>query len=118
MTFYHGSLEFERTRQPLAQYQVEVVYVVDQPVESPIPLADGRQLTVQTYPALPLVASLISTRPDHERWQDAELSWRWLHQRDYRLAAPTREIYLRRPRHHGEYLTEIQFPLVSKEKES
>jgi effector-binding domain-containing protein len=119
ITIYYGSMEYQRTgvRVP-ANWLVEAVYIVDESVQCSISLPKNRQMRVWDIPTYTPVASLISSKSDRERHLDVQLLWQWIFQHGYRLAAPVRELYLRRPTETGDHLTEIVFPIepVSKEE--
>ena len=112
ITIYYGSMEYQRTRTRVpAAWLVEAVYIVDKTVQCSIPLPKNRQMRVWDMPTYTPVASLISSKPDYERHLDVQLLWQWIFQHGYRLAAPVRELYLKRPGETGDYLTEIVFPI-------
>jgi DNA-binding transcriptional MerR regulator len=112
MTIYHGSLEFERTRQKPTEPLSEAVFLVDSDFQQAVSLPNKRMLQVCRIPSYPLVASVVSTKQDGERALDFQALWRWMDSNRFRLAAPTREVYLKRPFHNETYLTEIQFPVI------
>lgn len=111
ITFYHGSMEYQRTGKHAAENPIEVAFIVDESVQNPVELPDHRWLIVKDIPAYPQVASLISTKPDRDRHLDARVLWQWMLQHQYRLGAPTREVYLKRPWKTEDYLTEMLFPI-------
>jgi DNA-binding transcriptional MerR regulator/effector-binding domain-containing protein len=114
LALYHGSMAYQRKGVRLREdWLVEAAYMVDEAVEANIQLPDKREMTVSHIPAYAQAASLISTKPDQERYLDALALWQWMAQHQYRLVAPTREIYLKRPRPPGttDFLTEIVFPI-------
>ena len=115
MTLYLSSLDYQATgNRIMSEQAVEIAYIVDEDVQSPIALPDARQLRVWDTPAYPQVASLVSNKPDFERHLDAQALWQWLHLHGFRLIAPTREIYLKRPSTtSAAYLTEMIFPIQS-----
>jgi DNA-binding transcriptional MerR regulator len=119
ITIYYGSMEYQRTRTRVpANWLVEAVYIMDEAVQCPIPLSKNRQMRVWDMPTHTPVASLISNKPDLARHLDVQHLWQWIFQHGYRLAAPVREIYLKRPGETDDQLTEIVFPIepVSKEE--
>jgi DNA-binding transcriptional MerR regulator len=116
LALYHGSMEYQRTGiRSREHWVVEVCYIIEPHVLDRIDRSSIGEMKMTYLPAYPHVASLVSTKTDHERHLDAQALWRWMAQHNYRLAAPSREIYLRRPSRSNPqaYLTEIMFPLES-----
>lgn len=117
LTLYPGSLEYQRTGQRTPPFRCEAAFIVEEVVQESIPLSAERELRVWDVPAQAHVASLVSTRPDHERALDAQALWGWMQLHHYRLTAPVRELYLRRPRETQSGLTELIFPIEVVPKE-
>ncbi len=113
MTLYHSSLEFQATGSRTEnEHAVEVAYILDETVQDPRAMPDQQRFRLWDVPAYPQVASLVSNKPDLERHLDAQALWQWMHLHHFRLIAPTREIYLKRPsKTSAEYLTEMIFPI-------
>ena len=111
LTIYPGSMEFQRTGKRTPAHRCEAVFIVDDVVHQPIELSDDRQMCVWDVPAYPQVASFVSTKSDCERGLDIQALWQWMQIYHYRLIAPTREFYLKRPRETENYLTELIFPI-------
>jgi DNA-binding transcriptional MerR regulator len=118
LAIYHGSMEYQRTGVRTEEsWIVEAAFVVDEALKDSIYLPDGCEMSVGDVPAYPLTASLVSTRPDRERYLDAQALWQWMSQHHYRLVAPTREVFLRRPYppKNNDYVTEMVFPIEAME---
>jgi DNA-binding transcriptional MerR regulator len=114
LALYHGSIEYQRTGiRSREHWTVEVCYVMEPDVLKSVRLRADCEMDVAHLPAYPHVASLVSTKPDHERHLDAQAMWRWMARHQYRLIAPSREIYLKRPCPSApqHYLTEMVFPI-------
>lgn len=111
LTLYPGSLDYQRTGQRTSSFHCEAAFIVDETVQASVPVTAERELRVWDVPAQAQVASLVSTKPDHERALDAQALWGWMHLHHYRLTAPTRELYLRRPCETQSGLTELIFPI-------
>lgn len=112
MTLYHTSLEFQATgKRTMSEHAVEIAYIVDETVQALPVLPVQWRMRVYDLPAYPQVASLVSNKPDRERGLDAQALWQWMRLHHFRLIAPTRESYLKRPSEAAEYLTEMIFPI-------
>ncbi len=117
LTLYHSALEFQRTGKYPPENAVEIAFIVNEAVQQPVYLPDQRELRAKDLPGVVQAASIISTKPDHERHRDAQMLWQWMAQHQYRLAAPTRELYLQRAHNTKSFVTELLFPLEPLEQE-
>jgi DNA-binding transcriptional MerR regulator len=120
ITLYHSSLEFQRTGRREGGVVNEVGWMLKDGVDSLTAPPRDCPVSIRQIPAYSQVASLVSTRPDRERHLDAQVLWLWMRQHGYRLIAPSREIYLRRPglSRPDTYLTEMLFPIEALPEES
>ncbi len=115
ITLYHGSLDYQRTGKREGENRIEVGCILSEEAQDRLSAPITESLNVRNIPAYAQVASLVSTRPDNERWLDARMLWQWMQHHQYHLIAPSRELYLRRPRPGGSenYITEMLFPIES-----
>jgi effector-binding domain-containing protein len=77
-----------------------------------LPRVQNQRMRAYTIPNYDLVASVIHVGADNIRHLTAQAVWRWIERNNFRLAAPPREIYLRRgkPERPEDNITEMQYP--------
>lgn len=92
---------------------VEAVYPIDLAKVRDIPRVNHQRMRAYTIPNYDLVASVIHVGADNIRHLTARAVWNWIEDNNFRLAAPPREIYLRRgnPDRPEDNITELQYPL-------
>ena len=92
---------------------VEAVYAIDLAKVRDMPHVDRQRMRAYTIPNYDLVASVIHVGADNIRHLTARAVWNWIEGNNFRLAAPPREIYLRRGNadRPEDNITEMQYPL-------
>ena len=93
---------------------IEAAFVFSTSPTQPMMLVDGRELRVRHIPAHE-VAYSIHRGADNARHLAFQSLLRWVETHQYRVAAPLREIYLRR--NGDDHITEVQIPIVRSEAE-
>lgn len=85
----------------------------------PIPLSDGRELTLKTLPPVPSIASVV-----HQgAWSEMHLGYgaigAWIEVNNYQIAGQAREVYhnLVPPEQDDDFVVEIQFPVRKAEEQ-
>jgi effector-binding domain-containing protein len=91
---------------------VEIAIPVGPQVKEAIPLDGGRQLTTRTLPAIDSAACIIHTGSYDNLTTTYTALARWIEANGYRIAGPSREVYLTAPDDPAGHLTEIQYPVV------
>jgi effector-binding domain-containing protein len=78
-----------------------------------LPRVERQRMRAYTIPNYDLVASVIHVGADSTRYLMAITMWNWIDRNHFRLAAPPRELYLRRgkPDRPEDNITEMQYPL-------
>ena len=105
MTIFHDA-EFKEKN-----LDVELAFPVPNSTIDPIPLSNGRELSIRTLEAIPQMASIIHTGSYEQFAETYEIIGRWIERNNYRIDGVSREIYLRPPSKQEEAITEIQFPI-------
>jgi DNA-binding transcriptional MerR regulator len=91
----------------------EAAYAIDLTKVHDVPRVRNQRMRAYTVPNYDLVASVIHVGADNIRHLTAQEIWNWIERNHFRLAAPPREIYLRRgkPERPQDNITEMQYPL-------
>ncbi len=103
MTIFHDA-EFKEKN-----LDVELAFPVANSTIDPIPLSNGRELSIRTLEAIPQMASIIHTGSYEQFAETYEIIGRWIERNNFRIDGVSREIYLRPPSEQEEAITEIQF---------
>jgi DNA-binding transcriptional MerR regulator len=91
----------------------ELGFLLDEPFDGAVPLADGRQLTVRRLPPVAQAATCVHVGP----WSEMRLAFAaigaWMASNDCHLAGPTREVYLNLvpPGQDDAFAVEVQIPV-------
>lgn len=88
------------------RFLVEAAFHVD----ATLLVLPDRRFRITALTGFPLVASTVYCGPDHTRHLAFQDIYRWMERNSYRLAAPAREIYLKRDPMQN-HITEVQLPL-------
>jgi effector-binding domain-containing protein len=95
-----------------ADLDVEIAIPVGPQVKESIPLDAGRQLATRTLPGLDHAACIIHTGSYDNLTATYTAIARWIEANGYRIAGPSREVYLTAPGDPAGQLTEIQYPVI------
>ena len=95
-----------------ADLDVEIAIPVGPQVKDTVPLDAGRQLTVKTLPGIDNAACIIHTGSYDNLTTTYTTLAGWIEANGYRIAGPSREVYLTAPDDPAGHLTEIQYPVV------
>ena len=95
----------------------EAAFVIDPAKVSSPPRVGRQRMNIYQTPRFHQVATAIHSGADSGRHLTFQAMWRWLREQKLCLAAPPREIYLRRGTvdHPEDNITEVQFPLAMAE---
>lgn len=89
----------------------ELAIPVGASVAPSIPLNNGRALTTRTLDAVEEAACIIHDGTFDEIPQTYAAIGQWIASNGYRIAGPSREVYLTAPDEQGKSITEIQYPV-------
>ncbi len=95
-----------------ADLDVEIAIPVGPQVNESVSMDAGRQLAFKTLPALDSAACIIHTGSYDNLTATYTTIARWIEANGYRIAGPSREVYLTAPGDPAGQLTEIQYPVV------
>lgn len=91
-------------------WDIAVALPIANGLTAPIPLDEGRCLTLETLPAIESAACIIHQGPYDTLYQSYRVLEHWIEENHYQLASPPREVYLSSP-DDPVPVTEIQFPV-------
>jgi DNA-binding transcriptional MerR regulator len=92
---------------------VEVGYLLKKPIETPIPLSEGRVLRMRELPAVETMATAVQTGGPELVFAALGRIGQWIEANGYRMAGPYREISVELPvaGRFDESTVEVQMPL-------
>jgi DNA-binding transcriptional MerR regulator len=90
---------------------VEIVVPVLPSVTQAIGLANDRAIRVRALPGLAQAACVIHEGTFDDITNSYSTIAQWISSSGYRIAGPSREVYLTAPDEHGKSMTEIQYPV-------
>lgn len=91
---------------------IEIAFPVARSVVAPLALDADRRLAPTELPGIPHAACIIHSGPYEQFEQTYGLIAQWIAANGYRIAGPSREIYLSPPDAEAGPITEIQFPIA------
>lgn len=92
---------------------IELGYLLNDQVESPLRLPSGDQITTSVLPGVEMAATTVRLGPFENGFESYAALGRWVENNDYMLAGPAREMFLVLPtKSADEAVVEIQLPVV------
>ena len=95
----------------LTDMDVEVLIPVAASVTQDMVLADGRKFAVRDVPAVPSAASVIHMGSYEGLTDTYQALGKWIEANGYRIAGPSREIYLKPAGSDNQPIVEVQWPV-------
>jgi effector-binding domain-containing protein len=94
----------------------EIGYFLESKSAAPVELPGGERAEVHVLPAVPKAAAVIRRGIPEAGYDIYDALGRWIEENGYRIAGPSREIFLTPPRpgQEHEMVTEVQWPVELK----